>query len=574
MTFISWCYKAFSLLPFTKRKYIALKSFKMLIQFILLLVSNGLQVMCSAEEELQKNTRNKNIVIIGGIHSGKSTLANILLGRDKHYNGEQFGNGCFKGSPLTKNQEFSTTKEPCSNAGHLLGNSSLPLITVTDTPGICNTLQDQHTCTENITIYLQFAVKEVDLFIVTVNSKENILTTETSKLLTTISKVFGNNFWSNVVVVATHWSYDEKSVRERKKTLDIISEELSTPPAVFGNNVWSNVIYGAARKSDLLKLTEHWWLYHYNSLLSKEFSLKLYVPGIFIDAFKNSNDKYEQSIFLLNVNKLLKLANTVQPFTCNYLHYTIEKINQLTITVNKFNATNEEQAEDIMTLKSFLENAITTIKTLKSDVINITTLNSQHIEHLESELLTAKTKSVCNNINFCLSWNTIAIIASVVLLACIVFPVMAYMCFFAKCRKNSNIKSEDVMDDIQTIKSFESRLPNDMQSAPVSKDSDIIDMTESCSESNQKEVSVDLQHLKFLHDNNQNEEMFPLEINCIGEDKVSRTLETDEESIYVPPLPQYLQRTHDDDSSEMEIYSEDVSLSSVMMGMLMTPIVN
>jgi energy-coupling factor transporter ATP-binding protein EcfA2 len=247
--------------------------------------------MCSAEEELQKNTRNKNIVIIGGIHSGKSTLANILLGRDKHYNGEQFGNGCFKGSPLTKNQEFSTTKEPCSNAGHLLGNSSLPLITVTDTPGICNTLQDQHTCTENITIYLQFAVKEVDLFIVTVNSKENILTTETSKLLTTISKVFGNNFWSNVVVVATHWSYDEKSVRERKKTLDIISEELSTPPAVFGNNVWSNVIYGAARKSDLLKLTEHWWLYHYNSLLSKEFSLKLYVPGIFIDAFKNSNDK-------------------------------------------------------------------------------------------------------------------------------------------------------------------------------------------------------------------------------------------------------------------------------------------
>jgi hypothetical protein len=130
------------------------------------------------------------------------------------------------------------------------------------------------------------------------------------------------------------------------------------------------------------------------------------------------------------------------------------------------------------------------------------------------------------------------------------------------------------MDDIQTIKSFESRLPNDMQSAPVSKDSDIIDMTESCSESNQKEVSVDLQHLQFLHDNNQNEEMLPLEINCIGEDKVSRTLETDEESIYVPPLPQYLQRTHDDDSSEMEIYSEDVSLSSVMMGMLMTPIVN
>ena len=69
------------------------------------------------------------IVILGATGVGKSSLANVLLGRDRNYNGSGFQDGCFRVSP-----KFTTgvTKATCADTGIKIKNkdkclSSFPI---------------------------------------------------------------------------------------------------------------------------------------------------------------------------------------------------------------------------------------------------------------------------------------------------------------------------------------------------------------------------------------------------------------------------------------------------------------
>jgi len=79
------------------------------------------------------------IVILGATGVGKSSLANILMGRDKNYKGIGFQDGCFKVLGLN-NMGQSVTKKTCEDQGPFLGNYSNPMFTVIDTPGFGNNL--------------------------------------------------------------------------------------------------------------------------------------------------------------------------------------------------------------------------------------------------------------------------------------------------------------------------------------------------------------------------------------------------------------------------------------------------
>merc|ERR1711936_1363127 len=96
----------------------------------LLLGRNSFNVTVTNEKEYPS----PRMIMIGETGVGKSSLANVLMGRDKKddgsgyldKNGSRPGYGCFK-SDDTDDGKVVTTKT-CSDTGHYLGDTSNPKV--------------------------------------------------------------------------------------------------------------------------------------------------------------------------------------------------------------------------------------------------------------------------------------------------------------------------------------------------------------------------------------------------------------------------------------------------------------
>ena len=92
---------------------------QVMLNFKLSVVTTLLLSMLISSISCDNDYPSPRIVILGATGVGKSSLANILLGRDKNFNGTGFRQECFKVSPKFTS---GVTKATCADTdGTLAG---------------------------------------------------------------------------------------------------------------------------------------------------------------------------------------------------------------------------------------------------------------------------------------------------------------------------------------------------------------------------------------------------------------------------------------------------------------------
>ena len=155
----------------------------------------------NAGAKLSRNNEEKypspRFLILGGTGVGKSSLANVLLGRDKNYKGEEFENGCFHVSRRLVN---SITKDTCADQGYWLGDRDKGRVTVIDTPGFGNKLVEEEETIEKLVTTLKEEIKYVDVFVIAFKQNDNRMTDSLRSMISLFEKMFGHKFWENVIL--------------------------------------------------------------------------------------------------------------------------------------------------------------------------------------------------------------------------------------------------------------------------------------------------------------------------------------------------------------------------------------
>jgi len=247
----------------------------------------------------RSSTRNEDrypsprIVILGATGVGKSSLANVLIGRDKNYGGANFRNGCFKVSAGLD----SITKQTCADQGYWLGDVSNPRFTVIDTPGFGDKLLEEEKTIENLVTTLRDQIKYVHVFVIAFKQSDNRMTNSLRSMISLFEKMFGKKFWDNAILEATHWNHGEDAERIR----------MDSDPSI----------------------TQKFWTAEFNRILKREYTLRNDLKSVFIDTFYHHESPYETEIFHNNTQTLLDYALSREPFECKDIEIALTEIREL-----------------------------------------------------------------------------------------------------------------------------------------------------------------------------------------------------------------------------------------------------
>ena len=94
-------------------------------------------------------------------------------------------------------------------------------VTVIDTPGFAEEdFEEEDKLMYDIIDELKNTVKNVNVFIIILNGEQTSMSTtfdgKFESMVRLFGKIFGNQFWNNVLLQATDWTFSEKTIAKRE----------------------------------------------------------------------------------------------------------------------------------------------------------------------------------------------------------------------------------------------------------------------------------------------------------------------------------------------------------------------
>lgn len=231
------------------------------------------------------------IVILGPAGSGKSSLANSLLGRSDKYVNTVDGKKCFE-SGVQAGEDGGKTSDVCAHKGYFLGDQTRPNITVVDTPGFGMSEQEETETISKVVETLRDDIEYVNAFAIVLVYNENRQSSALESIIHLYQTIFGSGFLNNVILVASFWGYSKNHEIERGD------------------------------------LTEEKWLEQQKKLFKGDSAVENLEAVYYTQRYRHDDPK-QANKFQKEMNHLLSFAEKSSPFHCKDIKTAQHEIDEL-----------------------------------------------------------------------------------------------------------------------------------------------------------------------------------------------------------------------------------------------------